>query len=70
MLEDTNDIMKAVRYIIGTFLATLSVECIKNEEVLLVLEDIKNKKVSIEDVFTRYMEGTKGNQKKKTGASE
>ena len=49
-LEPSSDAMKHIKYLIGTFLADMSIRCAKHEDVLTVLECIKNRKVSLEEV--------------------
>ena len=54
-LEPSGDIMKHIKYLIGTYLATFSIGYVKNENVLPVLEHIKNNKTSLEEVSIMLM---------------
>ena len=55
-LEPSGDIMKHIKYLIGTYLATFSIGYVKNENVLPVLEHIKNNKTSLEEVSIMLMD--------------
>lgn len=55
-LESSGNIMKSIKYLIGTYLATFSIGYVKNEDVLPVLEHIKNNKTSLEEVSIMLMD--------------
>ena len=52
ILKPARDTLNHVKYLMGTFLATISSTYMKNEDVLQILEHIQNNKVSLEDVMT------------------
>ena len=70
VLEDSIEIMRNVRYIIGTFLADFSCQCVKHEDVLRVLEQINTTPMSIEKTYKMLKDEVQGYQKVKRENTE